>query len=133
MLQGPSLNYYQDFQMIANYAIILECLDLAFYFMMQKIRQKDKSPSWILVFSFFFTSAGIMQLIRVLISTVFNNDLGMISLMNRVNFLIATVTSALIVHFFRDFVKQGSSKSKIFLNACFLLSIIFSILRPEHQ
>lgn len=127
-MEGETLNFYQDFQIIANYAIILECLDLAVYFLVQKLRNKEKTPSWILVFSMFFTSAGIMQAIRVIISFISESDQSLIDLLNRFNLLIVTITSIFIVYFFKDFFKRESQKARRVLNACMVFTILFSFI-----
>ncbi|MFX0101513.1 MAG: hypothetical protein ACFFCS_18200, partial [Candidatus Hodarchaeota archaeon] len=128
IFEGSSFNFYQDFQTVAYFTIVLECFDIAFYFMMQKARNKDRSPRWILVFSAFFTSAGAMQIIRALISAIYGNDPGMIPLMNRINFLIANVTSVIIIYLIQDFFKQGSQKTKRFLKACIIIAVACSIV-----
>ncbi|MBN2149911.1 MAG: hypothetical protein JW839_00565 [Candidatus Lokiarchaeota archaeon] len=105
MLLDISLGY--DFKVIAYFAIMFQCAELALFFSLQKARSPETRPTWLLSFASFFAGATIMQSVRAYVGLATGLTPGTVDLLNRVNYLVIAFMAVFIASFARQFLKRG--------------------------
>ncbi|MFX0100983.1 MAG: hypothetical protein ACFFCS_15515 [Candidatus Hodarchaeota archaeon] len=112
---------YSEYVLVTNIIILTLSIELSVYFIFQKIKEPDRTPTWIFSFTAFFAIIALLQFSTILFKTM-GDDLFI---------LIPSFGGIFITFFARDFFKRKGKVMQIFMvflvgyAACF--SVIFLI------
>ncbi|MFX0102394.1 MAG: hypothetical protein ACFFCS_22705 [Candidatus Hodarchaeota archaeon] len=125
--------FLSEFKLLSYYASILLAFELGFYFLLNKKKEPEKTPTWTLVFSVFFNLTGILVLMRAFSGFLLSTNPALSNTLTQLNNTIATGESILIYHFAKGYFDAKKSRNRLLFKPLMAVWGVFTILQLVHS
>ncbi|MHA1791060.1 MAG: hypothetical protein ACTSVI_00360 [Promethearchaeota archaeon] len=118
---------FRDFIFMAHFTLIFFCFEISFFFIIKRIKFKDKTPGWILLFPIYFITTGVLYVFKSVISLEDSVNSDTINLYNHFIYISVAIQGIVSIIVIKNLFYKSTLK-KIIFYLIFIAYIMFLLI-----